>query len=315
MSRERRGVRVERRAPGCRHRGAVALAFVVAVGCVGSTVPGALASPSVHGANAPGRLYIGTTSGHFGKRPITLRIAGGQVVGLTVYTDGSDPSTCGLDDLGPLPQRMAVHNGAFAGTRHGIGRDTEAVSGKIGRGSVSIHIVADHGSFSGTKCQIVHDAVLRPWSLPSGAPTKPRAGGRYSGRTDEATPMSFAVSQDAKSILRLRAALTMLCGGNQYGILIPGQLSAAVPVIASRITVGRGGGFAASLRYSGQTLLRAPGVFDGTLTLRLTGQFVGRSHAAVGTITARFAPSRSASQSGIAPCVMRGIAFEASEDA
>ena len=285
-----------------------ALAAVAAASLLGSVVPGASASAQRGQAAASSRLYVGTTSGKFGRHPITLRIAGGQVVGLTVYTDGSDPSTCGFDDLGPLPQRMSISHDAFAGTRHGIGRETESVSGHLRRGSVSVHIVADHGSFSGQRCQIVHDAVLRRWSPPSGAPTTPRAGSRYGGRSEQGYTVSFAVSKGAGSILRLRADMTMLCGGRQYGIQIPGQNT--IPwLIASRISVGKAGGFAASVRYRGQTAVSAPAAFDGTLTIRITGQFVGRSRAALGMLRAVFAPSRSARSSGAQPCATPVVAF------
>lgn len=285
-----------------------ALAAVAAASLFGSALPGASALAHRGQAAASSRLYVGTTSGKFGRHPITLRIAGRQVVGLTVYTDGSDPSTCGFDDLGPLPQRMSISHDAFAGTRRGISRETESVSGQLHRGSVSVRIVADHGSFSGQRCQIVHDAVLRPWSPPSGALTTPRAGGRYRGWSDQGYPVSFAVSKDARSILRMRADMTMLCGGRQYGIEIPGQNS--IPwLIASRISVGKAGGLAASVRYSGQTAVSAPAAFDGTLTIRITGQFVGRSRAAVGRLRAVFAPSRSARSNGAQPCATPVVAF------
>lgn len=311
MRHERPPRRAERQAAGGRWRGMAALAAVAALSCLGSAVPGASASATRIRAAATGTLYIGTTTGKFGRHPITLRIAGGQVVGLTVYTNGGDPSSCGFSDLDPLPQRMSISNGAFAGTRR-THTATVSVSGQLRRGSVSLVIIDDQGSFYGQKCRIVHDAALRPWSSPSGVGARPRAGGRYSGRTEQAYTVSFAVSKDARSILRLSAAVTMLCGGEQYGILVPGQASSsATPMIASRISVSKAGGFAASLRYSGQTVLHAPGVYDGTLTIRVSGRFVARSHAAVGMLRAWFAPSRSARQNGVKSCATPGIAFAA----
>lgn len=308
---QRQPQRVKRWTASGRPRAAAALALVGAMSCLGSVVPGALASASSAQAAASGTLYIGTTTGNFGRHPITLRIARGQVRGLTVYTNGGDPSTCGFSDLDPLPQQMSIGSRGFSGTRQ-TRNATVSVSGQLRRGSVSLTIVDDQGTFYGRACRIIHRATLRPWSSPSGAGTTPRAGGRYSGQTVQAYTVSFGVSKNAKSILRLRTALTMLCGRQQYGILIPGQASSsAPPMIASRISVGKTGGFAASLRYSGQTVLHAPAVLDGTLTISVSGHFVGRSHAAVGTLRASFAPSSSARQSGAGPCASPRVPFEA----